>query len=379
MTIDEKTTAPDPAAAASPAAADEVGAPAAAASADEVGAFVERVLGDGTAAITMIMAALGDRLGLFRALAAGPATAGELAARAGIAPRYAREWLAAMAAAGYLRYEPAAERFTLPAAHLPVLALDDTPASLGGVLQWLLGVVPTLDRIGSAFRTGAGVPPSAYGPDLLPAIERLSGPWYANALVPVWLPHVPAVEAALRAGADVADVGCGGGRALLALAGAFPRSRFTGFDASPGQIERARANAAAAGLADRVAFEVRDAATGLPGAYDAVFTFDVVHDAPDPAGLLRAIAAALRPDGTCVCLEMRCGETLADNLHPLGALYYGVSTLYCLSVSLAGGGPGLGSFGLPPRRLAALCAEAGLTVRRLPIDDPLGILYEVRR
>jgi SAM-dependent methyltransferase len=348
-----------------------------------VGAFAQRVLADGTASITMFMAAFGDRLGLFRALASGgPATPAQLAARAGIVEPYAREWLAALAAAGYLAYDPADGTFALPPAHVPVLAVDDTPASLGSILQWTLGVAPALEAIADAFVTGRGVPPQAYGADLRSGIERLSAPAFVNALVPVWLAHLPALDAALRAGADVADVGCGAGRALIELARAYPRSRFVGFDTDPAQIERARAKAAAAGVADRIRFE---ASTVDGGPYDAVFTFDVVHDAGDPVGLLRAARAALRPGGTYVCAEVNGADTLAGNLNPFGALFYGVSVLYCLSVSLAAGGAdgtsgaGLGSLGLPEAELAKLCARAGFaTVRRLPIDDPMNAVYEVK-
>ena len=342
-----------------------------------VGAFAQRMLADGTASITMLMAALGDRLGLFRALAdGGPATPAQLAARAGIVERYAREWSAALAAAGYLTHDPADGTFALPAAHVPVLALDDTPASLGSVLQWMFGVAPALPAILDAFVTGRGVSPDAYGADLRGGIERLSAPAYVNALVPVWLAHLPAVDAALRAGADAADVGCGAGRALVELARAYPRSRFVGFDPDPAQIERARANATAAGVADRVRFV---ASTVDAGPYDVVFTFDVVHDAGDPLGLLRAVRAALRPGGTYVCAEINGADSLAGNLNPFGALYYGVSVLYCLSVSLAAGGPGLGSLGLPAAELSSLCSRAGFaTVRRLPVEDPVNAVYEVK-
>ena len=337
--------------------------------------FAQRVLADGTASITILMAAIGDRLGLFRVLAeTGPATPAVLAERAGIDERYAREWLSAMAAAGYVDHDGG--RFTLPAGHVPVLAIDDTPASLGAILQWMLGVAPALDAITEAFRTGKGVSPSAYGTDLVHGIERLSAPSYVNALVPIWLPQAPAVAAALESGAEVADVGCGAGRALVELARAYPASRFVGFDIDPAQIERARANAAAAGVDHRVRFAVSQVDGGP---YDVVFTFDTVHDAADPLALLRAVHASLRPGGSYVCAEVNGGPTLEANLNPFGALFYGVSALYCLSVSLAGGGPGLGSLGLPAERFAALCARAGFTtVRRLPVEDPMNALYEVR-
>ncbi|HET6529554.1 MAG TPA: class I SAM-dependent methyltransferase [Actinoplanes sp.] len=348
------------------------------ASADEaaVGAFAQRVLADGTASVSFLMAALGDRLGLFRGLAGGPATPAELAREAGIAERYAREWLAAMAAAGYLAYDDPTGSFALPAAHVPVLAADDTPASLGSILQWTLGVLPALDAVATAFRTGQGVPPEAYGADLRAGIERLSAPAFVNALVPVWLAHLPEVRRALTAGADVADVGCGAGRALIELARAFPRSTFTGFDPDPQQVERARANAKRAGVDQRVRFVP---ATVDDGRYDLVCTFDVVHDVGDPLGLLTAIRAVLRPTGTYLCAEVAGAATLAGNLNPFGALYYAVSVLYCLPVSLAAGGPGLGSLGLSEPALHDLCLRAGFgSFRRLPVDDPLNAVYQVQ-
>lgn len=346
----------------------------------EVGKFVERVVADATASVTIITAALGDRLGLFTALAElGPTTPAELADRAGIAERYAREWLSAMAAAGYIRYDEPIGRFVLPPAHVPVLAIDDTPVSLGGPLAWTLGVAPALDELTEAFRTGRGVPPEAYGPDLWSGLERLSAPLFVNSLVPEWLAQVPAVQAALRDGADAADVGCGSGRALIELATAFPQSRFVGFDSDQDQIERARHNAEAAGVGDRIRFEHLDAAHGLPDRYDVIFTFDMVHDTADPQRVLSALHTALRPGGTYLCLEPNAADGLTANLTPIGALMYGVSLLYCMSVSLAAGGAGLGTLGLPERRLAELCADAGFaTVRRIPIVDPLDALYEIK-
>jgi SAM-dependent methyltransferase len=280
-----------------------------------------------------------------------------------------------MAAAGYLRHDPGTGAYLLPAAHVPVLALDDTPASLGGPLQWLLGVAPALDAVSQAMRTGEGVPADRYAPDLWPAMERLGAPMYANALVPVWLPEVPAVRDALARGADVADLGCGAGRALITLAQAYPAGRYVGFDAYPPQVQRARAAAVRAGVADRVRFEVRDAAAGLPDRYDLVLAFDVVHDAADPVGLLRAARQSLRPDGTALVLELAGGGDPR-----VEALYHAVSLLYCLSTSLAAGGPGLGSLGLPEHRLAEVAAEAGFAGTRKVLDSPPGhALYELRR
>jgi len=320
---------------------------------DTVRAFGERLMADSVASVTALLAALGDRHGLFTALAGGdPTTPAELAERTGIDERYAREWLAAMTAAGYLTHNPGSDCFTLPAEHAAVLASDLTP--IGGGLQWILGVAPALDAISEAFRSGKGVPADRYGPDLWAAMERLGTPMYSGALVQVWLPELPRLRTALDRGANVADIGCGSGRALITLAQAYPHGRYTGFDVYPTQVERARANAERAGVADRVRFEVCDAVEDLPGRYDAVLAFDVV------------------------ILELSSGDSLEANTHPIGALYYGVSLLFCLSTSLAAGGPGLGSLGLPHHRLTELAREAGFSqVRRAVDSPPAHLLYEV--
>jgi SAM-dependent methyltransferase len=225
---------------------------------------------------------------------------------------------------------------------------------------------------------GKGVAADRYGPDLWPAMERLGTPMYSGSLVQAWMPELPRLRDALNRGANVADIGCGSGRALITLAQAYPHGRYTGFDVYPTQVERARANAERAGVADRVRFEVRDAVEGLPGRYDAVLAFDVVHDAADPVGLLRSARQALTDSGTMVILELSSGDTLEANTHPIGALYYGVSLLSCLSTSLAAGGPGLGSLGLPHRRLTELAREAGFSqVRRAVDSPPAHVLYEV--
>lgn len=343
------------------------------------GAFAERVLAGCIGGITTLLAALGDRHGLFRALASGgPASPAEFAALTGIDERYGREWLAAMAAAGYLAWDPAAGTFSLPAAHVPVLAVDGTPASLGGPLQWMLGVLPTIGAVSEAMRNGNGVPPGRYSDDLWQAMERLGAPMYTAALPGEWVSELPQVHRMLAQGAAVADLGCGAGRALIALAQAYPEISCAGFDTQPAQVERAGANASKAGVAGRARFEARDAAAGLPGSYDLVLLFDVVHDAADPGALLRAARAALRPGGAALVLEIASGDTLAANLHPLGALYYGVSLLYCLPASLAAGGPGLGSLGMPESRLREMALAAGFTgVRRARDVAPAHALFEL--
>jgi SAM-dependent methyltransferase len=343
-------------------------------------AFVGKVLADTSGLTVTIMAAVGDRLNLWKDLAAnGPATSVELAARAAVDERYAREWLGGMASAGYLDYDPVAGRFTLPPEHVPALADEGGPAFFGGAHQELLGMIKPIDRLIAAFRHGGGVPQSAYDDDMWEGLERFTAGWFNHLLVQQWIPALPEVKAMLERGADVADVGSGGGRALIKLAQAFPNSRYVGYDAFAPAVARATANAEAAGVADRVRFEHRDVALGLPAQYDIITTFDVVHDAVDPLGLLRSIRQALRPDGIYACLDINSSHKLEENAGPLGALFHGVSLLYCMTTSLAHHGEGLGTLGLHEPKLRELSAAAGFGgVRRVPLENPFNILYEIR-
>src|SRR6266436_8979207 len=227
-------------------------------------AFLGKVLTDTSGMTTTIMASIGDRLGLFKQLAHGPATSAQLATRADINERYAREWLGAMASAGYVAYDPASERFTLPTEHLPVLAQENGPIFFGGIHQMLAGMVGPLNQLIQAFQHGGGVPQSAYDHNMWDGLERFTSGWFENLLVPVWLPAMPEVQANLERGALVADVGCGQGKALIKLAQTYPQSRYVGYDSFAPSIEQAKANAEAAGVADRVRFEQRDVSPGLP-------------------------------------------------------------------------------------------------------------------
>src|SRR5438034_11655994 len=258
-------------------------------------AFLGKVLTDTSGMTTTIMASIRDRLGLFKQLAHGPATSAQLATRADVNERYAREWLGAMASAGYVEYDPASERFTLPAEHMPVLAQEHGPIFFGGIHQMLAGMIGPLNQLIQAFQHGGGVPQSAYDHNMWDGLERFTAGWFEHLLIPVWLPALPQVQAKLERGARVADVGCGRGRALIKLAQAFPRSRYVGYDIFEPTIAQATAHAQAAGVADRVRFEQRDVSAGLPEQYDVITTFDVIHDAIDTRGLLRAIRLALQP------------------------------------------------------------------------------------
>jgi SAM-dependent methyltransferase len=209
-------------------------------------------------------------------------------------------------------------------------------------------------------------------------MERFTAGWFENLLLPQWIPAMPRVKEALERGADVADVGCNRGRALLKLARAFPRSRYVGYDVFEPALRLATERAAAAGLGDRVRFEQRDVSKGLPEQFDVITTFDVIHDAVDPLGLLRTIREALRPGGTYVCLDINCSDKLEENAGPLGALFHGFSVLYCMTTSLSRGGAGLGTVGLPESKLKELATEAKFaSVRRVPLENPFNNLYEL--
>jgi len=344
-----------------------------------VEAFMGKVIEDFSGTMTTLLCVLGDRLGLFEALAEGPATAAELASRTGVSERYALEWLSGLAAAEYIEYDPPERRYTLPLEHQPAFAEEAGPMFLCGAYQMVPAMLAPFERLVEAFRNGGGVPQEAFPDEFWDGMQRFTASWFENLLLGEWLPALPHVREKLERGALVADVGCGSGRALLKLAQAFPNSRFVGFDAFESQIARAARNAADAGVADRVGFRLLDAAQGLPGEYDLITTFDVIHDAVDPRAIIRAVRGALRRDGSYLLLEINCGDRREDNLGPIPALFYGFSVFYCLTSSLAGGGEGLGTCGCPEAKVRELCTQAGFgRIDRVPVENPFNVLYEIR-
>jgi 2-polyprenyl-3-methyl-5-hydroxy-6-metoxy-1,4-benzoquinol methylase len=349
-------------------------------SAETVETFMERVLGDYAGANAVLMGALGDRLGLFKELAArGPATSAELATRTELQERYVREWLGGMAATAYLTYDAGTGRYSLPPEHAPVLAEEAGPFFLGAAFfDYSTNFGESFHRLLHAFREGGGVPQDLFGDEVTESIDRFTAPWFEHLLVPEWLPAMPNVLAKLEAGARVADIGCGRGRAVVKMARTFPGSTFVGYDVYEPAIAAAQKRAAEAGVTDRVRFEVRDVAKGVPERYDVVTTFDVVHDSVDPRGLLRAIHGSLQPGGRYVCVDINCSERPEENVGPLATVMYGASLSYCMTVSLAEGGEGLGTLGLHEARLSELASAAGFSdVRRVPIEDPFNNLYEL--
>ncbi|MEU3255109.1 methyltransferase domain-containing protein [Streptomyces sp. NPDC006997] len=344
-----------------------------------VEAFMEKALGDLSGTMAVGLCHLGDRLGLFRRLAGrGPASSGELADALGLHERYVREWLRGLTAAGYLE-EPEPGRFALPPEHAPALAEESGPMFLGGVYQMMPAALAPYERLAEAFRAGGGVRQGDYPDPLWDGMSRFTGAWFESVMIDDWLSTFPHVVEKLERGVDVADVGCGAGRALTVLAKAFPRSRFTGFDNFPAQVERARAHAERSGVADRVTFATVDAVQGLPGRFDLVTTFDVVHDAADPQGLLAAIRAAVKDDGDYLMLEVNCADRPQDNVGPVASMLYGFSVFYCMTTSLASDGAALGTCGMPETVVRDLTTRAGFReVVRSTADDPFNVLYDIR-
>jgi 2-polyprenyl-3-methyl-5-hydroxy-6-metoxy-1,4-benzoquinol methylase len=341
--------------------------------------FAGVMMNDLGAAMQGALTYIGDRLGIFKALAdAGPVTTREFAERTGLNERYLREWLGAMTAAKYIQYEASTGRYSMSPEHAMILADDNSPFFMGGFMQMIVPEVAMAPKLLDSFRTGRGLPQSEYPPEVFEAIERGSAPMYRHSLLRKWIPAMPQVVERLKAGGTALDVGCGSGRAVIALASAFPEARIHGYDAHHGSIERARANAQAAGVAERATFDVVDC-TRLPAqSFDFISTFDVVHDSVDPVGLLKSIRRALKPDGTYLMVEVNVSNRPEDNINPMGRMMYSASTLYCMTVSLAHGGAGLGALmGEPKAR--EMAEEAGFTrFQRLPVKDAFSVLYEIR-
>jgi SAM-dependent methyltransferase len=349
-----------------------------AATQEEVQAFVHKALGDIAGALTAALVNVGDQLGLYRAMAgAGGLTPAELAARTGTAERYIREWLAGQAGAGYVTYDPATGRYTLPDAHAAALADDDSPACVLGGFQGMVAATKIAPRIVEAFRTGKGVGWHEHDPELFTGVERFFRPGYLANLVDSWIPALDGVAKKLSQGARVADVGCGHGASTIIMAKAFPHSSFTGFDYHQASIDAATKRAREAGVAN-VRFEAAPA-KAFPGSnYDLVTFFDCLHDMGDPVGAARRVHESLAPDGTFLLVEPFANDHVEDNLNPVGRLFYSVSTLVCTPASLSQEvGLALGAQA-GERRLTDVLRQAGFSKIRRATETPFNLVLEAR-
>jgi SAM-dependent methyltransferase len=346
---------------------------------DKVMQFVFRAVDEAGATLNAALVVLGDKLGYYRLLAAeGASTAAELAERSGTAEPYAREWLNAQAAGGYVTYDPDTARYTLPPEHAVALTIEDSPAFLPGLFQIALGTVTDTAAVLDAARSGSGVGWHEHNTDVHVGCERFFRPSYNANLVASWLPALDGVVGKLEAGARVADVGCGHGASTILMAQAFPRSAFVGSDYHAESIETARRRAADAGVADRVRFEVASADGFTGEGFDLVTMFDCLHDMGDPVGAAQHVRRALAADGTWMVVEPMSGDRVEDNFNPVGRAYYGFSTLLCTPASLSQDvGLALGTQA-GPARLRDVTVAGGFTRFARVAETPFNQVLEVR-
>jgi 2-polyprenyl-3-methyl-5-hydroxy-6-metoxy-1,4-benzoquinol methylase len=341
--------------------------------------FAFKVVGELGAALAGAHVYIGDRLGLFKTLAQGPVTTQQLADRTGLQERYLREWSAAMAASGFVDYDPATHTYTVPPAKAAVLVDEDSPVFVGGFAQMIPDHYKVIPDVITAFKQGGGVPYSQYSNDTFEGTERFFRPGYVNFLVNDWIPAT-GFEKRLQDGARVADVGCGRGQAICTLAKAFPRSTFIGYDNHGPGIEAARANAQKLGATSNTSFEVRGS-TELPqtGDFDLICTLDALHDMVDPHGAARSIRGALKDSGAWFIIEPNVGDNVEDNINPVGRVFYSVSLLQCMTASLAHGGAGYGAC-MGPANIRRVAEEAGFrSFERLPIENPFNQYFLARK
>jgi SAM-dependent methyltransferase len=341
--------------------------------------FMGRFVGELGATVSAALVVIGDRLGLYRAMADGEAvTPEQLAQRTGTDARYVREWLSNQAAGGYVSYDARTATFSLSPEQSFALAQEGSPAFVPGAFQVATAAIKDEEKITEAFRTGGGVGWHEHHHDLFAGTERFFRQGYVANLLSSWIPALDGVEERLQSGALVADVGCGHGASTILMAEAFPRSEFVGFDYHEPSIEHARRAADAAGVGDRVSFEVAPA-KGFPGdGYDLVCMFDCLHDMGDPVGAAGHVLESLAPDGTWLIVEPYASDRLEDNLNPVGRVFYGASTLVCTPASRDQEvGLALGAQA-GEARLREVVTAGGFTRFRRATETPFNLVLEAR-
>jgi SAM-dependent methyltransferase len=345
---------------------------------DKLNAFIGQFVGDLGAAAHAGMVVIGEQLGLYKALAAGPMTSVQLAAKTNTDERYVREWLASQAAGGYVTYDDKNNKFSLNEEQAFTLASEDSPAYLPGAFELALGSLAAVPRIVESFRTGAGMGWHEHADGVFHGCEKFFRPGYAANLVSSWIPALSDVKTKLEKGARVADVGCGKGASTLLMTQAFPNSRFFGFDYHDKSIEAARESARRSGVADRVTFEVASA-KDFPGKdYDFIAVFDCLHDMGDPIGASAHVRQSLARDGTWMIVEPFANDQLKDNLNPVGRVYYSFSTLLCTPCSRSQEvGLCLGAQA-GEARIREVVTAAGFERFRRATQTPFNIVYEAR-
>lgn len=341
--------------------------------------FAERILADTAASMLSFGAYIGDRLGIFRAMAdAGSTTSDELAVRTHLNARYLREWLALMATAGYVNYEPKTARYRLPKENASILIDENSPLYMGGFVELLACLFP-VNKVIEGFRGGKGPSSEDYPPEHWEGIEKSTAPSYRHFLTQAYLPAMPDIVARLNKGGAALDLGCGGGLASIAIAGAFPKAEVFGLDVFATSIDKARKNAASAGFGGRIHFDTYDGFTLPAGRYDLITIFYALHHLADPVRVLVSVKQALKRGGSCLIMEANVPEKIEESTgHTYANWNYGVSLFYCMSSVLTEGGPGYGA-SIKGSEIKMLGEKAGFgKIRRLPVENPFDALYEFK-
>ena len=345
---------------------------------DKLNEFLGKAIVDFGATFHAALIRIGDKLGLYKALATGPQTPAELAKKTGTAERYVREWLSSQAAGGYVTYDSKSGKFSLSEEQAFALADENSPAFLPGAFQCALAAVKAEEKVAERFKTGKGLGWHEHHPELFVGTERFFRPGYAANLITSWIPALEGVDEKLKKGARVADVGCGLGASTILMAKSYPKSEFVGFDYHDKSIQTAKKRAKDAGVAERIKFQVAKAKSYPGKDYDFVTFFDCLHDMGDPAGASSHVRKSLKKDGTWMIVEPFAGDKLEDNLHPIGRAFYGASTLLCTPASLSQEvGLALGAQA-GEKRLREVVSSGGFTRFRRATQTPFNLIFEAR-
>jgi SAM-dependent methyltransferase len=341
--------------------------------------FLGKVVADFGASLSSALVYIGQKLGLYKAMAeAGAVTPAELAQSTSTNERYVREWLINQAAGGYAEYDAESGRYSLTPEQTVALTDEHSPFYVGGGFFVVKAMTQAVERIESSFREGGGMLWGEHHPDLFIGTERFFRPGYSAHLVANWIPSLTGVEEKLKAGAKVADVGCGHGASTIIMARAFPNSRFFGFDNHEASIRHSREAAEAAGVSDRVTFEVSDARSIPDAKFDLICFFDCLHDMGDPVGACKRAAEVLADDGSLLIVEPMAGDKVEDNFNPVGRTFAGASTLCCTANSMALNGPALGAVA-PEAAIRETVLKGGFTQFRRTTETPFNRIFEARK
>ena len=346
---------------------------------DKMNAFLGKVVGDFGAALSSSLVYIGQKLGLYKALASGQAvTPAELAQKTSTNERYVREWLINQAASGYVDYDAGSGRYSLAPEQAMALTDESSPFYVGGGFYVIKAMTQAVSRIEDSFKNGGGMLWGEHDPDLFVGTERFFRPGYAAHLIAAWIPSLTGVKEKLEAAGKVADIGCGHGSSTIIMAQSYPNSRFWGFDNHEKSIETARQRAKDAGVADRVTFEVANASELPDQQYDMVAFFDCLHDMGDPTGACKRAYEVLNPDGSALIVEPMAGNTVEENFNIIGRTFAGASTLCCTANSMALGGPALGAVA-PESAIRDVVLAGGFTQFRRATETPFNRIFEARK